>query len=358
MKISYYKHLLKFNFEAGTSRGILTERYTYIIRIEKDGIIGWGEASPLKGLSIDFIPNFENHLTEVLNRVKKMSHPTSLQEVDSLLDNLKLDSLPAIRFGLEQAMISILAEGNFNYFNCPFIDGNKIPINGLIWMGKKGFMLDQAKTKFDSNFNCIKMKVGAIDRRDELEVLNYLRSLGSEKELTIRIDANGAFSTENVLDRLEEYSQFNIHSIEQPIKSGDWKSMSQVCKNSPIPVALDEELIGISSKDQKEELLDQIAPPYIILKPTLLGGFKHTSEWIELAEQRNIRWWITSALESNIGLNAICQYSSWKKVSMPQGLGTGSLYHNNFDSPLTVNQGHIHYDQSKNWTNIEQFIKN
>jgi L-alanine-DL-glutamate epimerase-like enolase superfamily enzyme len=256
-------------------------------------------------------------------------------------------SLPSIRFGLETALLDFLNGGRKRILANTFFDqGAPIPINGLIWMGTKEFMLQQINQKLGEGFSCLKMKIGAIDFAQELELLRYIREQEAAKNLVLRVDANGAFSPLEALGKLEQLQDFGIHSIEQPIGVAQWEAMRELAQKSPIPIALDEELIG---KSNKEEVLDFIKPQFIILKPSLLGGILETREWIRLAEARRIGWWMTSALESAIGLNAISQLTSTYLPSLPQGLGTGKLYDNNLESPLVVQSGEIRYEQSGDW---------
>lgn len=246
--------------------------------------------------------------------------------------------------------MSLHATTPFKLFDTDFTAGNaSIPINGLIWMGDKDFMKQQIVEKLNTGFSCIKMKIGAIDFASEIALLKSIRQTFSRDEIELRVDANGAFSPKGALDKLQQLAALDIHSIEQPIKQGQWQEMARLCKDTPLPIALDEELIGVFTLDEKIKLLDTIKPQYIILKPSFIGGFKGTDEWIALAEKRNIGWWITSALESNIGLSAIAQYTATKNSTLPQGLGTGSLYTNNIPAPLTVKAGAILNDTSQQW---------
>ncbi|HSM64126.1 MAG TPA: o-succinylbenzoate synthase, partial [Gillisia sp.] len=224
-----------------------------------------------------------------------------------------------------------------------------IPINGLVWMGEKSFMKEQILSKIKDGFKCIKLKIGAIDFNSELDLLKFIRSEFSSEEIEIRVDANGAFSPEDALAKLKRLSQFNIHSIEQPIKQGQWEKMAKLCELTPIPIALDEELIGITDVTKKLDLLQTIKPQYIIFKPSLIGGYRGTEEWLNLANEMSIGWWVTSALESNVGLNAISQWTFTKNSPLPQGLGTGGLYTNNFESPLEVKNGTIMYNPKTSW---------
>lgn len=350
-KFDIITHNLNFNFEAGTSRGILKNHRVYFLKILSDGTQGIGEIAPLKGLSVDFkedmgadIKIFSTKLIEKIDG----THLTS-ENINQVLNELDLNDYPSIRFGFEVALLDLLNGGTKKIFECSFLQGSPININGLLWMGNKEFMLEQLKQKIALGFTCIKMKVGAIELQKELEVLDLIRSTYSSEQIEIRVDANGAFDSSNVFEALEQFSKFEIHSIEQPIKPGQSKLMTEVCGKSPIPVALDEELIGINDITDKQVLLKTLKPKFVILKPTLLGGFLKTQEWIDIAEQEKIGWWMTSALESNIGLNAIAQYASHLKVTMPQGLGTGSLYSNNIESPLTVSNGKLEYVNEVDW---------
>jgi L-alanine-DL-glutamate epimerase-like enolase superfamily enzyme len=265
-----------------------------------------------------------------------------------LLDELY--KFPSIQFGLETAFASFESENTFEIFPSEFTQGtDSIPINGLIWMGTESFMKQQIKDKIEAGFYCIKMKIGAIDFQTELQLLNSIRKEFSSKDIELRVDANGAFSPLEALEKLKRLSELDLHSIEQPIKQGQIEAMASLCEKSVLPIALDEELIGVFSKEKKKDLLETIKPQYIILKPSLVGGFSGSKEWIDLAEKQNSGWWITSALESNIGLNAIAQWTYTLKNIMPQGLGTGGLFTNNFDSPLQVKNGTLQYEKNKNW---------
>jgi L-alanine-DL-glutamate epimerase-like enolase superfamily enzyme len=261
-----------------------------------------------------------------------------------------LAAFPSIQIGVEMAFRSLEASDSFQLFPSEFSHGKQgIPINGLIWMGDKAFMRQQISEKIAAGFNCIKMKIGAIDFDTEWDLLKAIRNEFSPADIELRVDANGAFSLSEATEKLKRLSQLNLHSIEQPIAPGQWEEMASLCANTPVPIALDEELIGVVSSDEKKRLLEQIKPQYIILKPSLIGGFRGGEEWIQLANSQDIGWWITSALESNIGLNAISQYTYIKNSKLPQGLGTGSLYTNNIPSPLTVRDGRIYYSDTEPW---------
>jgi L-alanine-DL-glutamate epimerase-like enolase superfamily enzyme len=260
-------------------------------------------------------------------------------------------AFPSIQFGVEMAFRSLESQDPFELFPSDFTAGKQsININGLVWMGDQGYMKEQIEQKLADGFNCIKLKIGAIDFDKELDLLAFIRSHFDAQKIEIRVDANGAFEPSVALDKLNQLAQFELHSIEQPIAKNNIEIMASLCQSTPLPIALDEELIGIFNTADKALLLEKIKPQYIILKPSFVGGFRGTQEWITLAEKNNINWWITSALESNIGLNAIAQWTYLLNNPMPQGLGTGALYTNNFDCPLTVSKGQLWYDDAKKWS--------
>lgn len=336
----YFKHTLEFKRPSGTSRGILTTKDSWIIVLKENSKFGIGECSVLKGLSIDDRPDYEKKIQWVCQNIDK--------GVSYLYENL--EEFPSIQFGLEIAYQSLQAEDSFILFPSDFTKNQKsIPINGLVWMGDQEFMKQQIEEKIASGFHCVKLKIGAIDFEKELELLHFIRSHFDEKTIEIRVDANGAFGLDNALSKINQLSQFKLHSIEQPIKQNQVKAMADLCRNTPLPIALDEELIGVIGIENKQNLLQEIRPQYIILKPSLIGGFKGSQEWIDCAESLNIGWWITSALESNIGLNAIAQWTYSLSNKLPQGLGTGGLYTNNFKSPLKVTKGELSYDPQQGW---------
>ena len=339
MKASYHKYILNFKKPSGTSRGVMIEKETWFIILENNGKKGIGECGILRGLSIDDRPDYKDKLRWVCKNIHLGK--------DLLWENLI--EFPSIQFGIEMAFLSLQSENPFLLFPSDFTKGKKsITINGLVWMGNPEEMLLQIQEKIATGFSCIKLKIGAIDFDKELELLRYIRLKFSPKQIEIRVDANGAFDSNLALYKLNQLSEFKLHSIEQPIKKNNTDSMSELCKNSPIPIALDEELIGVFTLQEKENLLLKIMPQYLILKPSFIGGFRGTLEWIKLAEKHNIGWWITSALESNIGLNAIAQFTFSQNNSMPQGLGTGGLYTNNFDCPLEVCDGQLWYS-NRDW---------
>lgn len=325
MKARFSKYILNFKRPAGTSRGILTQKETYILEISDGDKKGIGECALFRGLSYDDTPDYEEKLNWLCQNIN--------QDRESLKHELL--HYPSLWFGYEQAMNN-LSLGADRYFENDFTKGgDSIKINGLIWMGSVDFMKEQIQEKLSQNFDCIKLKIG-VDWEQEKAVLSELRKAYPKEVLELRVDANGAFTPQQATEVLNALHSLGIHSIEQPIKAGNWEQMRQLCQQTPTPIALDEELIGIIDLDKKIQLLNTISPQYIILKPSLVGGFSGTDEWISLAEERNIGWWITSALESNIGLNAIAQYTYSKYPKIPQGLGTGSLFTNNFPTPLIL----------------------
>ena len=338
MKASYHKYILDFKQPSGTSRGVLTHKETWFIIIESNQKKGVGECGILRGLSCDDRPDYEEKLAWTCANIHL--------GVDQLWE--ALIEFPSIQFGVEMAFQSLASENPFLLFPSAFTNGEKsIPINGLIWMGNEAFMKQQIEVKLAEGFHCLKLKIGAIDFDEELKLLGYIRQNFTPEDVEIRVDANGAFNKSEALNKLNQLSGFKLHSIEQPIQKNNTDSMSELCKSTPIPIALDEELIGVFSLEDKEQLLLKIMPQYIILKPSFVGGFRGTNEWILLAEKYNIKWWITSALESNIGLNAIAQWTFLKENLMPQGLGTGALYINNFDCQLEVSKGQLWFNNVK-----------
>jgi len=337
------KRTLQFHEEAGTSRGILTQKNSYFFQISNpDNVkfVGLGEAGPLFGLSPEYKTDALDDFKKAVNRLSK-DLPINKSEIEPWISAIPFDQ-PSFRFASEMAILDYLNQGNGIYFPSEFTDNHaSIPINGLIWMGSKEYMQKQIELKLAEGLTCLKLKIGAIDFDSEINLIRSIREAHSENELTIRLDANGAFSTQEAAYKLEKLSKFGIHSIEQPIKSGQWTEMAHLCSQSEIPIALDEELIGLHNP---ADVLDVIRPTYIILKPSFLGGFGSTMQWINQANDRKIAWWITSALESNIGLQAISQFTGQFTRLIPQGLGTGLLYANNLNSGLSTRQGNIYFD--------------
>lgn len=337
---SYQQYILHFKHPSGTSRGVLETKETWFIVIYDNDKRGVGECGLFRGLSIDDRPDYESKLSWVCQNINM-----------GLTDLLpELIEFPSIQFGLEMAFRSLEGNHTFELFPSDFTKGHDgIPINGLIWMGERSFMKEQIRQKIDEGFRCIKMKIGAIDFSEELELIANIRKEFSPDDIELRVDANGAFSLANALERLKRLSDHALHSIEQPIKQGQWQEMARLCEETPLAIALDEELIGIFDRHNRRKLLQTIHPQYIILKPSLIGGFEASDSWMELSQNMNIKWWITSALESNVGLNAIAQFTYTKQNKMPQGLGTGGLFTNNFDSPLSVKNGTLRYNNNAHW---------
>jgi len=321
--------LLHFKQPAGTSRGVYNTRKVWYIEIysmENPSIKGIGECAPLPNLSCDDVPQYEEVLQQACSRVAREGNiPT-----ESLRD------YPSILFGLETALRHY-ETGSLALWDTPFSRGEAgIPINGLIWMGNFEEMYRQIEAKMEAGYRCIKLKIGAIDFDAELTLLKHIRSRFSVKDIELRVDANGAFSPAEAMHKLDALSKLDLHSIEQPIRAGQWEEMARLTARTPLPIALDEELIGHNTPEIKQELLSAIRPQYIILKPSLHGGICGSNEWIAEAEKQNIGWWVTSALESNIGLNAIAQWCATLHNALPQGLGTGQLFTDNIDLPLEI----------------------
>lgn len=340
IKATYLQYNLNFKNPSGTSRGILRTKETWFIILEENGKTGIGETGLFRGLSIDDVPKYEEKLKWICKNIHL--------GWDFLLN--ELHEFPSIQFGLEQAFLSLKSNNKFELFPSEFTKGKEvIAINGLIWMGEKEFMKNQIKEKLKTGFSCIKMKIGAINFEEELALLKSIRKEFLSKEIELRVDANGAFNPKTALEKLERLAALDLHSIEQPIKQGQVDEMAKLCLKTPLPIALDEELIGVFSSEEKKKLLATIKPQYIILKPSLIGGFASSKEWVKFAAQNNCGWWITSALESNIGLNAIAQFTYILHSKLPQGLGTGGLFTNNFRSPLEVKKGTLQYNPTVNW---------
>ena len=341
MKAGWTKRPLTFKLPSGTSRGVMTSRDVWYITLSNDGKTGIGECAPLPGLSLDNIDQIESKLGKVCNNPHLYINDLSI-----------LKEFPSIRFGLEMAELDLRNGGNQNYYGSI----EPIKINGLIWMGNPDFMMSQVKQKLAEGWKCIKMKIGALDFNKELKILQSIRSQFGKDNLELRVDANGAFTVSDINKKLNRLAEFDLHSIEQPIQTGQWDLLTELCQYSPIPIALDEELIPLVNEEDRIRMLDRVKPQYLVLKPSLLGGFSESDKWIELAKERNIGWWITSALESNIGLNAIAQWTAKMKPCGFQGLGTGQLFTNNIPSPLKVKSGILSKSNSQIWDDVNQFI--
>ncbi|MGC9354085.1 MAG: o-succinylbenzoate synthase [Mariniphaga sp.] len=346
MKAWYKKYELHFKRPATTSRGTYKTRTVWFLMLEENGKTGVGECAPLPGLSSETPEQVERLLHEISTDPRKfIQHPELTRNISS------------VHFGLETALQDLQNGGCQILFPSDFSEGKQgIPINGLIWMGEPDFMLNQIQEKIEAGFRCIKLKIGSLDFDKELKILESIREKYDAGQVTLRVDANGAFSPDEALEKLHRLAPLHIHSIEQPIAAGQWEKMADVCKESPVPVALDEELIGIHSRQEKEKLLETIRPQFLILKPSLHGGFSGCSEWIGLAEQRSVGWWITSYLESNIGLNAIAQWTFHKKAKGHQGLGTGGLFTDNIPSPLEIRGEELWFNPDKKFQFPQNFF--
>ena len=339
MKAYFFKHNLEFNIPSRTSRDVLHNKPSWYLVIKDQNRIGIGECSIIPGLSLDRIDEIETKLDYISREIS----------LGNKLDIAEFNDYPAVKFALETAL------KDFNFSESPFKinDSNfsnfqdNIKINGLVWMGDIKYMKSQIKEKVKSGFSCIKIKVGALEFESEINLIKNLRKDFSNEELEIRLDANGAFDSTDALEKLKRLNEFSIHSVEQPIKTNQWQEMAHLCEFSPIPIGLDEELIGVYSN--RKSLLETINPEYLILKPSLLGGFKECDNWISLAKEKEIKWWATSALEGNVGLNAIAQWVYTKNSKLRQGLGTGMLFKNNVNSPLEISADSIYLNENKEW---------
>jgi O-succinylbenzoate synthase len=345
MEISVEKLNLQFKKPSGTSRGVLHTKPSWIIKlVDSTGKSGVGEFSVIPGLSIDFLDevSYERQIQKLLDFLNEiLIQPFQYQEIVEKV-NANFRKFPSLVFGVETAILDYINGGTGLIFKNTFALGeSEIPINGLIWMGSKSEMRSQIVEKLELGFNTIKLKIGAIAIEEELELISEIRKEFNSDQITIRVDANGAFDKFNVREVLKRLKKLEVHSIEQPIQAGNWNLMTELCNQNIISIALDEELIGIFEKERKLELLDSIKPQFIILKPSLHGGFISCSEWINLAEERSIGWWMTSALESSIGLNAIAQFTANYPIEISQGLGTGGLYTNNLPSDLVIESGYL-----------------
>lgn len=346
LRATLSRRTFQFNFRARTSRGLMRDKTSWFIILSAGAdVYGIGECGPLPGLSVDHSPEYDEKLHQVVDRFNSMGF-SDVNDID--LSRVVPAKHPSILFGLETAVADLAHGGKRLIFDNGFVQGQRLPINGLVWMGDLDFLMGQINIKVADGFRCLKLKVGGLDFERECDVLHYIRNRYYREEITLKLDANGAFKVSDALYKLEQLARFDVHSIEQPIKAGS-SELAEICRRSPIPVALDEELIGVDGKDEKTALLDRIQPQFIVLKPMLHGGLGGCEEWIHLAEERKIGWWITSSLESSIGLNAICQFTANYEVDQPQGLGTGKIYKNNFESPLEVSRGEIFYDAANQW---------
>ena len=355
-KVEIIPKTLHFKQPAGTSRGVYTTRKVWYIVItdsQNPNHFGIGECAPLPALSCDDVPEYEDMLQKTSRRLEE----NALKFSENALTNWEeLEAYPSIRFGVETALAHYQAR-SLQFWHTPFSKGKEgIPINGLIWMGNFDEMYQRIEEKMKVGFRCIKLKIGAIDFEKELELLAHIRQHFTPEQIELRVDANGAFSPTDALEKLKRLSEYQLHSIEQPIRAGQWKEMAKLCEQTPFPIALDEELIGVNDRATKEALLDTIRPQYIILKPSLHGGISGSEEWIEMAAERGIGSWVTSALESNIGLNAIAQWTATLMPTLPQGLGTGLLFTDNIDYPLHIEGDCLWYDPNMQEPDILKWI--
>ncbi|MBD5206742.1 MAG: o-succinylbenzoate synthase [Bacteroidales bacterium] len=337
MRLQFAPYILEFKEPAGTSRGVLTRKLTAFLKVFDENnpdVYGIGEAAIFEGLSPEADERYFYKVVELSTNLR-LGLPTDLSH------------FPSLQFGFEQALIDFTSGGKGIYFPSDFTLGkSSIQINGLIWMGNFEEMRRRLDSKLEQGYQCIKIKIGAIDWQQELSLLELIRKRYTPDQVEIRVDANGAFSTNDALKRLEELARYSIHSIEQPIRQGQPDEMATLCRLSPVPIALDEELIGKFTTEAKIAMLEEIRPQYIVIKPSLTGGFSGASEWITLAQQREIGWWITSALESNVGLTALSQWVAALPTTMAQGLGTGALFTNNIPSALYIEGQNLRYNPS------------
>ena len=344
MEYQYIKHVLFFKVPGGTSRGVLSSKDSWFVIASQDKKIkGIGECSLIKGLS----PDKPEEVEEVIQRKIKQIY---LSRDNSAMVR-PFPSFPAVNFCFEMISKGPLYDDPYLIEDSPFARGEEgIEINGLVWMGSKEYMSSQIKEKIEKGYRCIKLKIGAIDFDEECSLLASIRKNYTRKDIDLRVDANGAFAREEALEKLKVLSRYDLHSIEQPILPGQWDIMAHLCEHSPIKIALDEELIGLEQDPLRTKMLDTIRPHYLVLKPSLLGGLEISDHWIKLAVERGVGWWATSALESNIGLNAIAKWVAAKKIEIPQGLGTGRLFSNNIPSPLFIDNGRLHYNSGASWS--------
>ena len=353
LRLSFSQRALRFNFVARTSRGALAEHLAWYLHLTDDdaaapAAMGLGEAAPLAGLSPDYGPEFPAAIAQLCNRFNAGAFATfTAADAPAFVG----PGWPSLVFALETAALDLANGGMRQLYPNAFSRGAAVlPINGLVWMGDAAFIREQIQQKLADGYSCLKLKIGSLDFATELALLAEIRAVAGPERLILRVDANGAFAPTDALKKLEQLAVFHIHSIEQPIAAGQVPALAALCRTSPLPIALDEELIGITDPTRQAALLDALRPAYIVLKPTLLGGHAATRQWITLAQERNIGWWITSALESNIGLNAVAQLTGEYEVNgFAQGLGTGQLYHNNITAPLHINHGTLHYDPTGLW---------
>lgn len=343
LRARWIERTLQPRFELGTSKGPITARTVWYLiawNSERPEVMGIGEAALFPGHSKEFPADVRTKLLELCMETSDWERRLNGDLVD----------VPSVRFAVEQCLKDLEAGGTKTLFPSDFTLGRQaIPINGLVWMGDKATMKQRIREQLDGGFTTVKMKIGAIGIDDELELLKAVRTEYGPDDIILRVDANGAFTALQAPDVLKRLADLQVHSIEQPVPPGQYEVMAELCADTPIPIALDEDLIGHNTHDAKVDLLDNVRPQYIVIKPSLVGGWAATQEWIDLAKARGIGWWITSALESSIGLNAIAQYTATFNPSLAQGLGTGKVYANNIPSPLLAERGELRYRPEAEW---------
>ena len=343
LRARWIEHTLRPRFELGTSKGPITARtvwYLIVWHRDRPEVQGIGEAALFPGHSKEFPADVRTKLLELCADTSNWEQRLRTDLID----------VPSVRFAVEQCLRDLEAGGSKMLFPSEFTLGRQvIPINGLVWMGDKATMKQRIREQIDGGYSTVKMKIGAIGIEDELTLLKNVRAEYKAADLTLRVDANGAFSAQQAPEVLKRLADLQVHSIEQPVAPGPYEVMTELCAAPPLPIALDEDLIGANTHDAKVDLLDNVRPQYIVIKPSLVGGWAAAQEWIDLAKARNIGWWITSALESSIGLNAIAQFTATLNVTLAQGLGTGKVYENNLPSPLLAEKGFLRYRPEAEW---------
>ena len=349
MKASHWSYSYTFKTPAGTSRGVMTSKPAHFIEVDVQGLRGQGECGLLPGLSVDDRPDYREQLELFCRALNALSDATwadwaSRGRLDPQWARAWVE-WPSLVFAAEQALLSWAdrARGGdgTRQADTAFARGEAgIPINGLLWMGSSCYLHDQSEARLTEGFRCLKMKVGALDFAAECDVLRHNRSLDSSLEL--RVDANGAWAGDLALERMKALREFNLHSIEQPCPPSDRAGLKAAASSGTLPVALDESLIGVHRSADRDALLDEIQPHFIVLKPSLLGGMASSEDWISRARARGINYWVTSALEGSVGLSALAQWASTlPDLQGYQGFGTGSLYTNNLPARTEVRQGQL-----------------
>lgn len=351
LQATYFKRTFHFSFNARTSRGAIKHRDSWFLKVWDESapeVFGIGEAGPVPGLSLEKPADVSQQLAKVVDHLPsvKISACNTLAGIHAEFSAMDLCS--SVYLAVETALLDLANGGKRMIFDNDFVKGKSVPINGLVWMGGLDFMLQQVSIKIEEGFTCIKLKIGGLNFEKELDILQFVRRKYFRDQISIRLDANGALKADQVNQKLIYLAQYGIDSIEQPLKPGS-PALPELCKTSPIPVALDEELLGVNSKDDRQKLLERVKPHFLVLKPTLQGGMHGCAEWIELANQYKVGWWLTSSMESNVGLNALAQFASQFPLEIPQGLGTGSIFKDNIPSPLEVHRGSLRWNSKEIW---------